>query len=455
MRVFTFLCFIFVITLSTSHDVFAREAKQKFLDIQSIKTEQGLHAWLVEDHSVPIISIKFAFRGTGSKNDPSDQQGLMRLLSNTLDEGAGDLDSQAFQKQLEDHSISLTFGNTRDHFTGQLKTLTKYKDKAFNLMKLALSSPRFDQDAIQRMRDGNKSRIRSSQSNPRWIAARLQNDRIFEGHPYSLNSGGTLSSLDAITADDLRRAHQTLSRDDLIIAVTGDINAEALSAVLDDLFASLPKKERADIKESPLQNAGKTYLYEKDIPQTVILISQPGVKREDPDYYAAQVMNFILGESGFGSRLMEEAREKRGLTYGIYSYFRDYAETDVMHVSTSTRNESAAEMLSLIHDEWSKIRDKTVSDKELKDAQAYLVGSLPLSLTSTDSIANILLSLQLDHLPIDYLDTRSEKINAVTQDDIQNVAKRLLNPDAFTTILVGKPDNIKDTISLTTLPNVE
>lgn len=442
------LCFVSV-------DVSAREVKQKFLDIQEVKSESGLTAWLVEDHSVPVIAIKFAFRDIGAKNDPVDKQGLARMVSNTMDEGAGDMDSQAFQKSLEDHSITLRFGVTRDHFTGQLKTLSMHKEKAFDLLALALSEPRFDEEPVNRMRESNKSRIRSSVSNPRWIAARLQNDRIFEGHPYALNSGGTLSSLDAITPEDLHGFHKQLGKNNLMIAVAGDIDAETLKNVLDYLFGRLPEVYHEAPTQHTLKNAGKTYVYEQDIPQTVIMMSQAGVDRSSPDYYAAKVMNFILGESGFGSRLMEEIREKRGLTYGIYSYFSDYEETDVLNVSTSTRNETAAEMLDLIKAEWRKMLDEKVSDEELNSAKSYITGSLPLEFTSTDSIADILLNMQVDRLPIDYLDQRNALIHAVTADDVQQAAQKLLNSESLTTILVGKPEGVSDAVSLTTLPNVQ
>ncbi len=452
MRIFAvFFCCVLVF----ASDVSARDVQKKYLDIQDVKSPSGISAWLVEDHSVPVIAIKFAFRGAGSKNDPDDKQGLARMLSNTLDEGAGDLDAQGFQKALSDDSISLSFGASRDHFTGQVKTLTLHKDRAFELLELALMAPRFEQEAIERMRAANKSRINASRSDPQWIAARLQNDRLFEGHPYALNSGGTLSSLDAIKEGDLRGFLKYLGKENLIVAASGDITAEELGLVLDRVFGGLPEGIKVQDAAYDLQNAGKSYVYTQDIPQTVIEIAQNGIGRADEGYYPAQIMNFILGESGFGSRLMEEIREKRGLTYGIYSYFRDYDDVDVMQVSTSTKNESVGEMLVLIKDEWQKMIDAPVSDKELADAKSYIIGSLPLQLTSTDSIADIILSLQLDHLPITYLDERADKINAVTAADIQNAARNLLDASSFTTILVGKPEGIEGAIMLDKLPNVE
>lgn len=427
----------------------------KYLNIQKVTSDSGITAWLVEDHSIPIISMNYAFRNAGAKNDPIDKQGLARLASNTMDEGASHLDSLTFQKMLRDHSISLSFSASRDHFQGRLKTLTQHKDIAFRLLHNALMQPRFDDDAVARMRAENQSRIRMSISDPEWIAARIQNDVIFSGHPYALNSGGTVSSLDNITKEDLHAFHKTLGKNTLIIGVTGDITAEELSSALDRVFGSMPDVPENEGRALTLQNAGKTYLYEKDIPQTVIEISQKGVRTSDEDYYAAKVMNFILGESGFGSRLMEEIREKRGLTYGIYSYFREYEHLPVFHISTSTANENVSEMISLSMAEIDKIKSTPVEETELSQAKSYLIGSLPLSLTSTDSISSILLSLQMDNLPMDYLDVRADKIEAVSAQDIQNVAQRLFHKDKMTTILVGKPEVMDNFEKVSTLPNVE
>jgi zinc protease len=437
-----------------SFKVYARDS---FLDIKEVTTSSGISAWLVEDHTLPIISIRFAFKGAGSSLDPREKQGRSLLLSNTLDEGAGELDSQSFQKELNDHSISLGFSSTRDDFYGSLTTLTKYKDKALELARLSLISPRFDEEPIERMKAANISRIKSSLSKPNWIAARLMNDIAFKDHPYSLNSGGTITTLKNLSAKDLidfKNAY--LTKDRLNIAVTGDITAKELEAVLDYIFGDLPESgKKSELEAIQIYNGGKTFLFEKDIPQTIIQIWQKGIDHKDPDYHTAQVMDFILGGSGFGSRLTEEVREKRGLTYGIYSYINQMEATDIYGVSTSTKNETAQEVLSIIKDEWHKIQDDNVTDKELADAKSYLIGSVPLSLSSTSQISKIVLNLLLDNLPKDYLDQREKAIQSVSKEDIKRLAKTLLTPDNFTIILVGKPENIKTTEILKTIPNVE
>ena len=433
------------------------QAEERFLDIQEVTSKNGIKAWLVEDKSLPIITIKFSFKGAGAIHDGKDKQGLSRLLSNTMDEGAGDIKSHEFQKILSDNSITLSFGAGRDNFGGQLKALSKNKEIAFKLLKLSLTDPRFDKSPVERMRQANLSRIRASMGNPDWIAARIFNDKAFENHPYALNSGGTLSTLKNITASDLRsHVKNYLTQDRLHIGVMGDISANELSNVLNQIFGGLPKQGVADnTNKLSLQNTGKTFTYNHDIPQTIISSALPSITPQDHDYYALQVMNYIFGAGGFGSRLMEEAREKRGLTYGIYSGTSNQDYINLFTIGTSTKNESVPEMMQIIEDEMTRISTKKVSDSELEDSKSYLTGSLPLSLSSSSKIANILLSLQLKDRPIDYLDTYNEKINAVSAQDVQKIAQRLLNKDNMMSVMVGNLAPIEGSIKIESLSNVE
>lgn len=432
-------------------------ASDRLLDIQEVESPGGVKAWLVEDHTLPIVAAAFSFKGAGSDLEPADRQGLARLVSNMLDEGAGPYDSQSFQKILNDNSISLGFSSGRDDFGGSLHTLTKNKALAFTLLHLALSEPRFDAEPLERMRAANLTRIRAAQSDPEWMAARLLNDVAFAGHPYALNSGGTLTTLQKITAEDLRAfASTTLARDNLRVSVAGDITAKELGTVLDAVFGDLPEKaDVPPVADLTVQNAGQTVLYKQDIPQAVIETMQPGLGRTDPDYYTGMVMNFILGGSGFGSRLTEEVREKRGLAYGINSSFYDMDHFKGLSISTSTKNESVGDVLDLVRAELKKMRDAPVTAEELASAKSYLIGAFPLELSSTGRIAGLLLDLQLDDLPVTYLDERAEKINKVTAAGVQALAQRLLTPDSLTTVIVGQPEGITPTKIVETLPNVD
>jgi len=452
-QILIILCFVFFLPACSQAQ---ENGEDKYLDVQTLKTPGGITIWLVEDHSLPLISMKFRFLDSGSALDPEDKQGLAQLLSNTMDEGAGELSSQAFQKQLSDNSITLRFSSGRDGFGGNLKTLTRHKQKAFDLLKLAMTEPRFDPEPVERMRQANLARIRSSISNPQWMNARLMNDQAFEGHSYARNSGGTLSSLEKITPEDLRNFQQNyLSKDRLIISIAGDITPDQAITAAENIFAALPDKApEKSVSDYSVQNMGEIVLYKQDIPQTIITAVMPAFDRDNEDYYALRVMNYILGESGFGSRLMEEAREKRGLTYGIYSSVRNYRHLDALMISTSTRNETVPEMLSVIKEEMDKLKTTPVSDQELEDAKSYLIGSLPLALTSTEDISGIMLSLQAEALPPDYLELYADKIRTVTPEDIQRVAKKVLKPEDMLIVMTGSPEGVKASKEVQELPNV-
>ncbi len=436
---------------------FPANATERFLDIQEVSTPSGINVWLVEDHSVPVISLKFAFKGAGSFSDPNDKQGLVQLLSNTMDEGAGDITSQEFQKELSDHSISLSFAGGRDSFSGSLKTLTEYKDKAFGLLQLALTEPRFDDEPLERMKQANLSRIKNSMTQPNWMAARLMNDIAYENHPYARNRGGTLTTLKNITSDDLRNfVKNELSRDRLIIAISGDITPEEVSEEIENIFNSLPVFKRDELHMPiTLQNQGSYNLFEQDIPQTIIKINLPGIRHGDNDYFSAKVMNHIYGGGGFGSKLMQTIREKEGLTYGVYSGLSEMDMTETLSISTSTKNETVEKTINLIKQEAKNLKNNSISEEELQDAKDYILGSMPVSLTSNTALTSIMMSLQNNNLPSTYLDTIDVNINSVTTNDIKRIAQRMLMFDKAVTVLVGNPENIIPTNTITTLPNVE
>lgn len=427
------------------------------LDIQTVTSPKGITAWLVEDHSVPVISLKFMFKGAGAVNDPKDKQGLSQILSNTLDEGAGDLDSRAFQEKLNNYSIALQFQSFRDDFGGSIKTLSKYQNEAFDLLLLALTQPRFDKDAVRRMVDSNLVRIRSNMTDPEWMNARLTNSVIYGDHPYAINTGGTLSSLSRIRPDDLRAKFTSqLAQDNLIVSVAGDITKDQLAGVLDHIFSALPKT--ADIKkidDITFPDTASVTLYKQDIPQTVINMVLPGISHTDPDYFAAEIMDFVFGSSGFGSRLTEEIREKRGLTYGVYSGLSEMQHASLLSIGSSTRNDTTETLIQLSRQVMAGMTQTPITEKELKDAKSYLIGSVPLQLTSTDRISGILIGLQRDHLPQDYLEQRAEKLEKITVTDVLRVSKRLLNDRAMKIILVGNPKIGDNHTVVTTLPNVE
>lgn len=423
------------------------------MQVERVVSPGGIEAWLVRDTLVPVVALQFSFRG-GTSSDPAGKEGLANLVATLLDEGAGDLDSQAFQTRVEDNAIGLSFAAGRDQFGGSLKTIAARQDIAFDLLAMALAKPRFDEDAVTRMRASVKARIRSNQSDPDWLASRTFNGIVFAGHPYALPGQGTLASVDAITVEDLRRyVRENFTRDRLLVAVTGDIEPAELATALDKVFSALPANGRAlSVPPAQLQAQGETILLPWDGPQTVVQVADQGLKRDDADYYAATVLNYVLGGGGFSSRLMNEVREKRGLVYGISTGIASLEHGALMQLRAATSNDKVGEALGLIRTEWAKMRERGISAEELRDAQTYLTGSLPLSLSSTDRIAGLLLGLRQDNLPPDYLDRYVERINAVTREDVLRVAQRLLNPARLSVILVGQPQGVTPTRTLETAP---
>lgn len=430
-------------------------ADGKVLNVQKIITPGGIEVWLAEDKTVPVISMRFSFEG-GLLHDPDDKPGVGRLVSILLDEGAGDLKSQEFQTQLTDNAIAMGFMAGRDAFTGSLKTLTANKDKAFALLKLALTRPRFDADAIERMRNANIAEIKSNLGDPDWLAARVFNGTLFEGHPYAAPGYGTLASMGKITRDDLVDfIRAQFAREGLKVSIAGDIDSAEAAKAVDGLFAAMPDRgEPVNTPRAELHYPGKTLLLPLDSPQTVVLAGEAGLARTDKDWEAANVMNHILG-GGFGARLMREIREKRGLTYGIGTSLTGMTYTDLLSAQMSASNEKTAEAVALLRQEWGRFAAEGPTEEEVRAAKSYLTGSLPLALTSTDDIAAVLNDLQRDNLDYDYINKRNALIGAVTAADVKRVAARLLKPENLTVILVGQPQGMISDIMLDGPPGMD
>lgn len=456
IRLIASITLAFVVTFSPA--CFAKDAAaktNKVLDIKTFTTPAGINVWLVEDHAIPVISLNFSFEG-GLAHDPEGKAGVARLVSILLDEGAENMDSQTFQAKLSDNAISMGFTAGRDAFFGELRTITDNRGLAFDLLRAALSAPRFDDDAIERMKNANVAQIKRDMGDPSWLSARTFNGMLFEGHAYALPGYGNLSSMQAITKKDLIAFTKSqFTRDVLQVAIAGDINVAEATVLIDKTFGGLSATGTSvDGRTVQPQYAGKTILLPLDTPQTYIAIGMPGIPRDDKDWHAAVVMNYILGGGSFDSWLMTEVREKRGLTYGIYSSLQSMLHAAIIQVSLSSSNESTAEALSVIQTQLQRMAETGPTEQEVKDAKAYLTGSLMLELTSTGDIAEVLNGLQRDNMDAEYINRRNDMLNAITLADVRRVAKRLLKTDALTTILVGKPDNVKADIMLDKPPGM-
>lgn len=414
------------------------------LDIQRVVSDKGIEAWLVEEHAVPLIVMEAAW-DAGSAQDPEGKEGLSVMLASLMDEGAGELDSQAYQRALAELAVQLGFNANRDTLDVKLKTLSEHRDAAFALLKKALEEPCFDEEAVARIRDQLKVAVARDLDNPGDIASRAWYEAALGGHPYARPTKGTEETLSAITRADVADAHKRLiARGNLHVAVVGDIDAETLKKLLDDTFGNLPEnrdgREIADVK---VNAEGRTEVIRRDIPQSVAIFGHGGIKRDDPDFIPAFIMNHILGGGSFTSRLMSEVREKRGLAYSVVSYFYPLDHTGLYVGQVATENARVAESLDIIRAEIARMAEEGVSEAELEDAKTYLTGSYPLRFDSNEKIAAQLIGLQLGGLPITYVDERNEMINAVTKEDIARVAERLLHPGELIVTVVGQPEGIE------------
>jgi zinc protease len=409
------------------------------MDIQSVTSSKGVTAWLVEDYSVPIVAVRFVFGG-GSTQDPVGKEGLANLMTGLFDEGAGTLDSEAFQIRLDDAGAEMSFEESRDGIYGSMRMLAEQRDEAFDLLRLAVNEPRFDQAPIDRIRAQILSGIIANENDPDTVAQSKWARAIYGDHPYSRSDQGTRQSVAAITQDDLKALHKAVfARRGLHIAVVGAIDAETLKKKLDMVFGDLPEKQAlapvADVEPKLAQRLEVNY----DLPQTSLQLAWPGVKRKSADFFPAVLMNEILGGGTFTSRLFQEVREKRGLAYGVNSSLVNQDHADALIVTTGTRSDRAAETLGIVRDVVKQLAQDGPTEAELAATKKYLIGAYAISnLDSSSSIAATLVELQIDDLGIDYMQRRAGYINAVTLDQVKAAAKKLLAAEP-TIMVVGPP----------------
>jgi zinc protease len=410
------------------------------MKIQRVISPGGIEAWLVESHDNPLIAMRFAFRG-GSSQDPQGQEGLAYFVSAMMDEGAGDLDSIAFQERQQALAMRMDFDASRDVMLGNVQTLSANEDEVFDLLRLAMTRPRFDQDAIERVRAQILAGLKFDENDPETVASLAWDRLAFQDHPYGRPIKGTTASIEDISRDDLENyVRRVFGRDKLVISVVGDIDAKTLGETLDHVFGGLPANSELTPVADAAPPLGPTReIIEMDVPQSVAQFGHRGISRKDPDFMPAYVLNYIIGGGGFSSRLMEEVREKRGLAYSVHSNLFPFQHGAVFVGNVATKNEAVGQSLDVIESELRRLAEQGPTADELADAKSYLTGAYALRFESSSSIANQLLWIEIEDLGIDYVDRRNEQVEAVTLADIKRVAKRLIEADRLITTIVGKP----------------
>ncbi|GKY86786.1 M16 family metallopeptidase [Sinisalibacter aestuarii] len=415
------------------------------IDIQEVTSPGGLTAWLVEEPSIPFVALELRFRG-GASLDAPGKRGAINLMTALIEEGAGDLDARAFAEARDALAASFRFDVGDDTLSVSTRFLTENSDAAVALLHSALTEPRFDPDAIERVRAQVLANLKSRATDPNALASSAFDALAYGDHPYGSYLGGTPESVAALTRDDIVEAFgRSIARDRVMISAVGDITADQLGTLLDTLLADLPQTGAALPDPVPFGAAGGITVVPFGSPQSVAQFGQPGISVDDPDFFAAYILNTILGGSGFNSRLMEEVREKRGLTYGIRTYLvdSDYSESIVGVVSSV--NPAMAQTIEVVRAEWARIAEEGITEDELNAAKTYLTGAYPLRFDGNGPIARILVSMQLDGYPTSYVKTRNARIEAVTLDEVNRVAARLFDPAALRFVVVGEPEGVEST----------
>ncbi len=413
------------------------------VDIKEVTSPGGITAWLVEEHSIPFVALEIRFKG-GASLDAPGKRGAINLMTGLLEEGAGDLDARQFAARAEELAARFSFDVYDDTMMISASVLTENRGEALGLLRSALIEPRFDEDAVERVRAQVLSIIGSDATDPNEIADMTFNQIAFGDHPYGSSLNGTLESVAALTRDDVVAAKDRLmARDRIYVAAVGDITADELGALLDDLLGALPETGAKLPDRAEVGLTGGVTVVPFDTPQSVVMFGHEGIERFDDDFFPAFVLNQVLGGGGFSSRLMAEVRKARGLTYGIGSYLVPMDHAELYLGQFASGNNRVSEAIDVVRAEWAKAATEGLTEEELERAKTFLTGAYPLRFDGNATIAGILAGMQSEGLPIEYIETRNQQIEAVTLEDIQRVATRLLRPDDLRFVVVGQPEGLE------------
>ena len=407
--------------------------------ITEVKVLDGNKAWLVEEHSIPFVTLEIRFKG-GATLDRVGKRGSVYFMSALLNEGADDLDASAFAKEMERLAVELDFNVYQDSLSISFKFLTENKSASINLLKKALTKPRFEEEPFERVRDQILSILKSNAKDPRKIASKVFFENVFESHPYGSMKDGNLESILSLSREDILNAYEdTFNRNQIFISAVGDIKPNELRDLINEVIEKIPAHSNKVIDQATYKFPEGNTVIDFDTPQSVTIFGHDGIKRTDKDFFSAYVLTHILGGSGFGSRLMTELREKNGLTYGVSAYLASWEKADLILGQFASSNNTVMEAIGIVRKEWAALADRGVTADELQDAKTFLTGAYPLRFDGNSRIARILVGMQTQGLPVDYIHTRNAKVNAVTMEDIRRVSARILKEENLYFVIVGRP----------------
>ncbi len=408
-------------------------------NIQNIDLGKDAEVWFAEDHTVPIISFNISLPA-GSAYDPAGKAGLANFAASMMDEGAGGLDSKAFHEALADRAISFSARAERDYLVISISTLKENAPEAMHLLQLALTRPRFEAEALTRVRAQIVQSLEQDAAEPPRVAGRAFMRDFFGDHAYAHPVAGEIGSVSSVTAVDLHnfaRSHWT--KHGLKVAVAGDITAPVLTRLLGDTFLPVSGAVPPVLPDVGRLGAPGVHVVPLPVPQPSVYFGLPGIMRHDPDFIPGYVANYVLGGGGFSSRLMDEVRSKRGLTYGISTSLSPYNKASVLVGSVATRADAVRQTIQVVRDTLAEFAANGPTQQELDDAKTYLTGSFPLAFASNSGTAAQLGTFQRQNLDVGYVARRNSLIQAVTLDDAKRVAKRVFDPARLTVVIGGSP----------------
>ena len=412
------------------------------VEVTELTSPTGIPAWLVEESSLPFVALELLFPG-GASLDPPGQEGAAGMMAAMLAIGAGDMDETAFAEASEAIAAEFNFNAGGDSLSVSARFLTEFTDEAVALLRLALTEPRFDDDAFARTQARALSSVRSGQRNPNTLAAQEFARIAWGNHPYGRPNDGTEDSLAALTPSELRDAHSRgLARDRVHVAAVGDIDAKALGRLIDDLLGDLPAADTPLPEHTEFLAPPGLTVVPFDGPQSVVFFGHAGIDRDDPDFFPAFLISEVLGGGRFNTRLMDSLRRERGLTYGVGIGLSSRPFGDSVVGRFATSNARTAEAIEVLRAEWARMAENGMSDTELEAIQTFLTGAYPLRFDGNARIASILASMQFQGLPASYMAERNDLVRAVTRDDIARTAARLLDAEALHFVVVGHPEGL-------------
>jgi zinc protease len=412
------------------------------IKVQDLTSPKGQRVWIVEHHHSKVISLALVFRDAGAKSDPRNKEGRAQIASALFDEGAGDYDTQQLKRKFLENKVQWNVACGEDVLEVFLRFPAENLEAVAQLLKLVLTKPHYQQDALDRNRNEMLTQIPQSLHEEGIVAQMALDELIYpQQHPYSRTPKHTLAALPGLTLDDIKAYRkERLSRDHIEITAVGDITPQAFLTLLDDIIANLPEKAiPLAIEDVKLEHLGEEKLVTMDIPQSFIYYLQPGISHSDPDFIPATLMARILGSGAWESRLWNEVREKRGLAYHLDLGMHNHDHVHILLGQASSKNETAKQVIELIRAAWQEIYDHSITQKELDLATDYALGAFVLRFDSTASICKILAHLQRIKMSPTYVNERNALVAKVTLEDMNRIVKKLINTKELTFVIAGNP----------------